>query len=91
MDTKRLHRLITIDSRLANGGLHLPSAARELGVTVRTLWRDMEMLKSAGCRIECQIVMSRYLHFHIGERLFNAFYDVGDSELESAEMDFHHA
>lgn len=91
MDTKRLHRLITIDSRLANEGLHLPSTARELNVTVRTLWRDMEMLKSAGCRIECQIVVSRYLHFHIGERLFNAFYDADVGELDPAEMDFHHA
>ncbi len=75
MDTKRLPRLIALDNRLAADGLHLQTAARELGVTVRTLWRDLEILRQAGCQIECRVVDSRYLHFHVGERLFNASYD----------------
>ena len=75
MDTKRLPRLIMIDTLLAGEGLHLPTAARELGVTIRTLWRDLETLRSAGCQIECRVVASRYLHFHVGERLFNPYFD----------------
>ncbi len=86
MDTKRLPRLIAIDNRLAGEGLHLQTAAQDLGVTVRTLWRDLEILRDAGCEIECRIVGSRYLHFHVGDRLFNASHD-DSTEAVAEEAD----
>ena len=85
MDTKRLPRLIAIDHWLAGDGLHLQTAAQELGVTVRTLWRDLEILRQAGCQIECRIVDSRYLHFHVGERLFNSAYGANEDDTENME------
>ena len=91
MDTKRLPRLFMIDTLLANQGLHLPTAAQELGVTIRTLWRDLEVLRSAGCQTECRVVSSRYLHFHVGERLFNPMFEGHEGGLDSIELDYHHA
>lgn len=88
MDSKRLSRLIIVDTMLAHQGLHLPSAARELNVTVRTLWRDLDLLRAAGCEIECRVVSSRYLHFHLGERLFNPFCERVE---EFFELDYHNA
>jgi predicted DNA-binding transcriptional regulator YafY len=83
MDTKRLSRLMAIDELLAGPGLHVATAARAQGVTIRTIWRDLEMIRSTGCQLECRIVSTRVLQFHVGERLFNVDMHLDASRNES--------
>ena len=71
MNAHKLYRLMVIDHQLSTTGVNLLAAAEELGVTPRTIWCELGLLRSIGCKMVCRAIGSEYRHFYAGERLFN--------------------
>lgn len=65
-----LRRLIEIDAALAGGGFSMSEFSEALGVSVRTVMRDLEVLRSLGMRIECSDWPDYVHRYADGRRVF---------------------
>jgi predicted DNA-binding transcriptional regulator YafY len=87
MNAHKLYQLMVIDHQLSTTGVHLLTTAAELGVTPRTIWRQLALLRSVGCDMVCRVIGSEYRHFYVGERLFNGNHNaVSVSSLVSGSV-----